>query len=254
MGTIQDKPILDTRGEGALARALTSEGVPFVEKALKVGDIAYKNFIGERKTLEDFVSSLLDGSLFDQAFRLAEVRGESGEDYITAFLISGNETEVRKKLYKVTKNARIKRARAQGKGVSRIKGMVLNSNAVHEAIASLIVTYGHVVLWEQDTAGLAKTMKAMIRKIDEGKIGKPHPRNPRKRYVAQDPTVSLVMKVYKVSEKNARSLLDRQKTAHALFSLEPEEVMELKDIKGIGPRTLENMITTNELLGRMWVQ
>jgi len=252
MGTIQDKPIVDTRGEQALSRALLEEGVEHEMKALKVGDIAYKNFIGERKTLKDFVSSLLDGSLFDQAFRLAEIRGENGEEYITAFLISGTEREVRKKLYKVTKNMRIKQARAKGKGTSRIKGMVLNSNAVHEAIASLVVRYGHVVLWEQDVAGLAKTIKAIVRKIDEGKIGKPHPRNPRKRYCSQDPMVSLVMKMYKVSERNAKALLERQKTIHSLLSLEPEDVMEFK-IKGIGPRTKENMIQTNELLRKMWV-
>jgi len=253
MGTIKNKPIVDTRGEGALITALKGEGIECEEKALKVGDIQYENFIGERKTLEDFVSSLLDGSLFDQAFRLAEIRGESGEDYITAFLISGNEREVRKRLYKVTKNARIKQARVKGKGVSRIKGMVLNSNAIHEAIASLVVRYGHLVIWEQDTAGLAKTIKAMMRKIDEGKIGKPHPRNPRKRYVSQDVIVSMVMKIYKLSEKNARSILDTYKTISTIMSLEPEEVMELK-IKGIGPRTKENMILTNELLGKMWVQ
>jgi len=93
-----------------------------------------------------------------------------------------------------------------------------------------------------------------MRKIDEGKIGKPHPRNPRKRYVAQDPKVSLVMKIYKISEKNARAILERHPSIHLLLSLEPEEVMELKSIKGIGIRTLENILLANELTWEMWTQ
>jgi len=65
---------VDVREKGSgVPEALSKKGVSLIFKQLDVGDYIVSSRIGiERKTAEDYIKSLIDGRLFDQARRLAE--------------------------------------------------------------------------------------------------------------------------------------------------------------------------------------
>ena len=92
-GNLSGKVIVDYREKsGDIANILKKRGVTIELKELPVGDYVVGKYVIERKTMEDFAQSIIDGRIFSQ---LRELRNQAGESLL---LLEGKTYEFTKRL------------------------------------------------------------------------------------------------------------------------------------------------------------
>lgn len=72
----------DREPEMEILTMLENWNVTFERKRLNCGDYRYKNLIIERKTMDDFCSSILDGRLLNQTKNMLELQEQGAECFI----------------------------------------------------------------------------------------------------------------------------------------------------------------------------
>jgi Fanconi anemia group M protein len=186
---------------GSLARLLAQEGISLEPSTVAVGDLVVSNrLVVERKTARDFVESVIDGRLMDQARTLkknydAPVVIVEGDPFATSMQVS--------------------------------------EEAISGAIAALGTSFNVPVLTVEDTRRAAQVVTAMARREHE-ESGPPKLRHDTGGRSMPDRQQFLLEGLPKVSSTLARRLLEHFGSPGAALSATEEE---LEDVDGIGPTT-----------------
>ncbi|MFB6112601.1 MAG: ERCC4 domain-containing protein [Halodesulfurarchaeum sp.] len=199
--------VIDQRElDSSIARDLsTREGVETRLETLEVGDYILSDRVAvERKTVEDFLSTLLDGgrSLFEQA-------GDLSSQYGRPVLVLEGEAD----LYSERN---------------------VHPNAIRGALASLVVDFGISVLETDDETGTADVLEAIAtREQDAGdRDVRVHGEKSTKTLAEQQEYV--VSSIADIGPVTARSLLDALGSVEAVMTAEQEELLE---VNGVGEVT-----------------
>jgi ERCC4-type nuclease len=184
--------------EKELIEALKRLGVVVNEMNLEVGDfVCSQKIVIERKTHSDFITSIIDGRIFEQAEALKE-------NFERPVII-----------------------------IEGYSNREINENALKAALASLIVDYGISLISTKNVLDTAKTIYWIARKEQEEKkqkiafkVGKkPQDEKKLKEFIVSSiPGISAVL---------SKRLLERFGSVEKVFSASEEE---LKSVKGIGEK------------------
>lgn len=203
------KIIIDSRERCTEILKTLRENAEIEMQTLPVGDYILSDRIcAERKTISDFLASLLDKRLFSQASDLSR-------NFIKPILfVEGTED-----IYS-----------ARGIGVNAIRG----------AIAALAIDFGISVIFtkdESDTAGFLLTLAK--RENEEGRIASMH--GEKKPPGLEERQIYIVESLPNVSAVLARRLLERFGTVQNMMNTSRKELME---VSGIGESKADEIINT----------
>lgn len=197
--------IVDQREmRSTVARTLDKSGVNVVFKTLEVGDYVLSDRLAvERKTVEDFASSLIDTqrNIFTQISNLARTYDKP------ALIIEG-----------------------EGLFTAR----QLNPNAIHGTLTSLAIDFGVSIFYtrdEEDTAALLKVI-AKREQIDEKREVTAHGKKSSRLLSEQQEYV--VSAISEIGPKAARSLLKHFGSVEAVMKADYDGLLK---VKLIGPKT-----------------
>ncbi len=202
-GTAQEKVIIvtDHRENGTpFVQELIKLGVQLEFKALKVGDYIVSDDVAvERKTLNDFVSSIIDRRLFEQARAMKD-------SYSRPLLLIENEEVMER-------------------GISK--------EAMRGALLSVVLDIGVPALIGRDTADAAETLVAIAKREQRGAPNGPSLKDRRKPQTPDGEREYVVASLPFVEATLAKRLLEAFKTVEGVFSASEED---LQKIDKIGPK------------------
>ncbi len=194
--------VADSRELGALVtRELAKLGALVRSQTLEVGDFVLSDrVVVERKNVDDFASSIIDGRLFQQASKLKE-------SYAKAVILVEGET-------------------LAGSGRVRPEAMM-------GAYASILIDYGIPIVWTQKPSETAQLIFAIARREQiQDK------RSPRIMAAAKPSTVEeqqefIVSSLPNIDNTRAKKLLSSFQTVERIFLASKEELMS---VSGIGEK------------------
>ncbi len=194
--------VADSRELGALVtRELAKLGALVKSQTLEVGDFVLSDrVVVERKDVDDFASSIIDGRLFQQA-------GKLKESYAKPVIVVEGES-------------------LAGSGRVRPEAMM-------GAYASILIDYGIPIVWAQKPSETAQLMFAIARReqIQDR-------RSPRIMVAAKPSTVEeqqefIVSSLPNIDNTRAKKLLSSFQTVERIFLASKEELMS---VTGIGEK------------------
>jgi len=209
--------IVDSREKENTLRALDSYGIKYTVKTLITGDLKITTPTGtvtfERKTMTDFIHSLMSGRLENQMRRLSN-------ETIPGLVLTGSFREYQR----------------------YAKSTKFTSDHVIGAIASLVVKYGlRFVVWIQSAenqphaTGIAITAK-LIKKIAEGKLDEIPDR--RIKRTADNPCREIVRILCGVPSNIATELLKEFGSVRGVMDATDENLLS---VKGMGKSRVKRM-------------
>lgn len=179
---------------------------------LDVGDYIVSDRVGiERKTAEDFLSSMIDKRLFEQVSNL--------KDHFERpiLLIEGSDLYSRR---------------------------AIHPNAIRGALASLVIDFRIPILYsnnETDTAGIIETL-ARREQLNEKRY--PSAKGKRKASTLRDHQLQLVASLPSISLTLAERLLQHFKTPENLLTASPEDLSEVENIGKVKSETIRKIVTS----------
>lgn len=199
--------IADSRELGALVtRELAKLGAVVRSQTLDVGDFVLSDrVVVERKDVEDFASSIIDGRLFQQASKLKE---------------------------------------SYGKPVIVVEGMTLTGSgrvrpeAMMGAYASLLIDYGIPVVWAQKPSEAAQLMFAIARREQIQDKRTPRIMTATKPSTIEEQQEFIVASLPNIDRSRAEKLLSSFQTVERIFQASKEELMS---VTGIGDKISEEI-------------
>lgn len=199
---IPDKPVVfvDKRElRSGISERLRELGVQVKEITLEVGDYLISEGVAvERKTAKDFVSSIIDGRLFEQAKNL------TNNFQHPIIVIEGEDFYERN----------------------------VHPNAIKGAIASLVMDYGITILQTKDLDETAEMLAIMAkRELKNGHVARL--RGEKKPASDREMQLYLVEGLPGVGPELARKLLAKFKTVEGVFTASEKE---LKEVEGLGDK------------------
>lgn len=199
--------IADTRELGALVtRELAKLGVLVKSETLQVGDFVLSDrVVVERKEVEDFASSIIDGRLFDQAAKLKE-------SYLKPIMLVEGE-------------------RLTGSGRVR-------PEAIMGAFASVLVDYGIPAVCTRDPSETAQLMFAIARREQIQEKRPPRIMTAPKPTTIEHQQEFIVSSLPNIDNTRAKKLLSHFQTVEHVFMATKEELMS---ISGIGEKISEEI-------------
>jgi Fanconi anemia group M protein len=194
--------IADSRELGALVtRELAKLGALVKSETLEVGDFVLSDrVVVERKEVDDFASSIIDGRLFQQAAKLKDA-------YVKPVIVVEGEN--------ITGSGRVR------------------PEAMMGAYASILIDYGIPIVWTQKPSETAQLMFAISRReqIEDR-------RTPRIITVAKPKTLQeqqefIVSSLPNIDNTRAKKLLTSFHNPQRIFQASTEELMS---VSGIGEK------------------
>jgi len=205
--------VVDSRELGAIAtRELVRLGARVKSNSLVVGDFVLSDrVIVERKEVEDFAASIIDGRLFEQAIKLKK--------YERPIIIVEGENPM-------------------GSGRVRPEAML-------GAYASLLVDYGIPILWSRSPTYSAQLMLTIARREQIQERREPRIMSGPKPPTIEEQQEFIVCSLPNIDRVRARNLLKVLDTVERVFSASKEE---LKSVNGIGEKISEDIrrVLTNK--------
>ena len=192
----------DTREQSSRVVAILKGRCTLHEKQLHVGDyLLSKRVAVERKTVGDFISSMVDGRLFKQ---LSELK----ENFVYPVLI------------------------IEGNGLYDTERKV-HPNAIRGAIASVAIDFNVPILWTQSPLETAEMLIAIAKReqLDSGK--KNAIRGRKKARSMNDRQEILIAGLPNVNTSTAKKLLKHFGSPEKVFTASDDD---LKKVDGIGPK------------------
>jgi ERCC4-type nuclease len=191
---------------GVIESLRTFQDVNLEIGRLSVGDyLVDKRFVFERKTLQDFSVSIVQGRLFSQAQNLAKY------DYHPVIILEGTAKNIAEY------------------GVSR--------DAVQGAIITISITYGIPILRSKDSDETAKLMVMTARQAVRIASGgfqrqgyRPKGKKSRQMFILQG--------LPGIGRKKAELLIEKFKTVEAVVNAKSED---LASVYGMGKKTIEDI-------------
>jgi ERCC4-related helicase len=199
--------VADTRELGALVtRELVKLGALVKSETLEVGDFVLSDRVAvERKEVEDFASSIIDGRLFEQAAKLKE-------SYVKPIMIVEGE--------KLTGSGRVR------------------PEAIMGAYASVLVDYGIPAVCTHDPSETAQMMFAVARREQIQEKRPPRIMTSPKPTTIEHQQEFIVSSLPNIDNTRAKKLLGHFQTVEHVFSASKEELMS---ISGIGEKISEEI-------------
>lgn len=194
----------DTREQPSnVPEILKSLGARVIFEALTVGDyIAARDCAVERKTLKDFVSSIFQARIFDQARRLLEVYSKP------LIIVEGNLTEIFEKTN-------------------------IQSRSIWGGLLALMLDIGVPVLFARDRYETAEIIFTLAKREQTEKKKAPVVRPKRKMWTLEQRQLYALMGLPNIGPEIAKRLLKKYKTLRKVFAA-PEH--ELRHIEGLGKK------------------
>lgn len=198
MSKINDFPIfihVDHREDPLVIELLSRQAI-LEENQLDVGDyVISERSIIERKTRDDFESSIIDGRMFDQAVKLKDTYER------VVYIIEGKTFQGR-----------------------------INRNALLGAVSSLILDFGFSVFFTQNVEGTVELIVALAKREQGESKNKILIKKPKK---SDDLDVQLVYTMASfpmLGEKAAASLLEQFGTIENIINSNEQKLSETKGI------------------------
>jgi len=194
--------IVDSRELGALVtRELAKLGVLVKSEALQVGDfVLSEKVVVERKDVEDFASSIIDGRLFEQAGKLRDA-------YSKPIIVVEGES--------LTGSGRVR------------------PEAMMGAYASILIDYGIPIVWTQKPSETAQLMFAIARREQIQDKRSPRIMTVQKPSTVEDQQEFIVSSLPNIDNTRAKKLLGHLHTVERVFQASREELMS---VSGIGDK------------------
>ncbi len=199
--------IADTRELGALAsRELVKLGAVIKTETLEVGDFVLSDrVVVERKDVDDFAASVIDGRLFEQAARM------KGAYAKPIMLVEGE---------RITGSGRIR------------------PEAMMGAYASILVDYGIPIVWTREPSETAQLMFAVARREQVQERRSPRIMTTSKPSTIERQQEFIVSSLPNIDNTRAKKLLAHFQTVERVFLSSKEELMS---VSGIGEKISEEI-------------
>jgi ERCC4-related helicase len=199
--------VVDSRELSALVtRELVKLGASVKSQTLEVGDfILSDRVVVERKEVEDFASSIIDGRLFEQAARLKE-------SYSNPLIVVEGAT---------------------WSGTGRVR-----PEAMMGAYASILIDYGIPIFWAQKPSEVAQLMYAMARREQVQEKRAPRIMASAKPTAIEDQQEFIVASLPSIDNARAKKLLTSLRTVERIFQASQDELMS---VTGIGEKISEEI-------------
>lgn len=199
--------VADSRELGALVtRELAKMGALVKSETLQVGDFVLSDrVVVERKEVDDFASSIIDGRLFQQTVKLKEA-------YSRPLIIIEGDT--------LTGSGRVR------------------PEAMMGAYASLLIDYGIPIVWTQKPSETAQLMFAISRREQFQDRRTPRVMTVIKPRSLQDQQEFIVSSLPNIDNTRAKKLLATFHTPQRVFQASKEELMS---VPGIGEKISEEI-------------
>ena len=199
--------VADSRELGALVtRELAKLGALVKSQTLDVGDFVLSDrVVVERKDVEDFASSIIDGRLFQQASKLKE-------SYAKSIIV-------------------VEGASLTGSGRVRPEAMM-------GAYASLLIDYGIPIVWAQKPSEAAQLMFAIARREQIQDKRTPRIMAAAKPSTTEEQQEFIVASLPNIDRSRAEKLLNSFQTVESVFQASKEELMS---VTGIGEKISEEI-------------
>jgi len=206
--------VADSRELGALVtRELAKLGALVKSETLQVGDFVLSDrVVVERKEVDDFASSIIDGRLFQQAAKLKDA-------YVKPVIVVEGET--------LTGSGRVR------------------PEAMMGAYASILIDYGIPIVWTQKPSETAQLMFAISRREQIQDKRAPRIMTVAKPQSLREEQEFIVSSLPNIDKTRAKKLLTSFHTPQHVFQASKEELMS---VSGIGERISEEIrrvLTTN---------
>jgi ERCC4-type nuclease len=183
-------------------------------KTLKVGDYVVADEVAiERKTFDDFATSILDRRLFEQARALRDA-------YSRPLLL------------------------LEGRGPLK-RG--ISEEALRGAIVSVVLDLGIPLLWAEDAYEAAKLLMTIARREQRDSSRSISLKDRRRPVTADEEKEYIVASLPMVEAATAKKLLIALKSVQAVFSASEKELME---VDGIGPKKARRI---REVIGKDYI-
>ena len=199
--------VADSRELGALVtRELAKLGALVRSQTLEVGDFVLSDkVVVERKDVEDFASSIIDGRLFQQASKLKA-------SYAKPLIVVEGET--------LTGSGRVR------------------PEAMMGAYASILIDYGIPIVWAQKPSEAAQLMFAIARREQIQDKRTPRIMTSAKPSTIEDQQEFIVASLPNIDNTRAKKLLSSFQTVERIFQASKEELMS---VTGIGEKISEEI-------------
>ena len=199
--------IVDSRELNAtVTRELSKLGALIRSDILSVGDfVLSEKVVVERKEVDDFASSIIDGRLFEQSAKLKET-------YQNPIMLIEGQT--------LTGSGRVR------------------PEAMMGAYASVLVDYGIPILWTQKPAETAQLMFAIARREQLQEKRAPRIMSAPKPTNLEDQQEFIVSSLPNIDRTRAKRLLNSFQTVQQVFTASKEELMS---VSGIGEKISEEV-------------
>jgi Fanconi anemia group M protein len=199
--------VADSRELGALVtRELAKLGALVKSETLDIGDFVLSDkVVVERKSVDDFASSIIDGRLFEQAVKLKD-------SYMKPIFVVEGES-------------------LTGSGKVRPEAMM-------GAYASILVDYGIPVVWTQKPSETAQLMFAIARREQIQEKRAPRIMTSPKPSKMEEQQEFIVSSLPNVDNTRAKKLLNSFQTVEHIFVASKEELMS---VSGIGEKISEEI-------------
>lgn len=199
--------IADSRELGALVtRELAKLGALVKSETLEVGDFVLSDkVVVERKAVDDFASSIIDGRLFEQAVKLTD-------SFAKPIIVVEGES--------LTGSGRVR------------------PEAMMGAYASILIDYGLPIVWTQKPSETAQLMFAIARReqIQEKRV--PRTMTAPKPSTLGEQQEFIVSSLPNIDNTRATKLLNSFQTVERVFLASKEELMS---VSGIGEKISEEI-------------
>ncbi len=198
---------IDTREQNSrVATEISKKGIKIDTAQLSIGDyIISEDTAVERKSVEDFLESLIDGRLFSQAKSLKE-------QYIHPIII------------------------LEGEGLHHKRN--ISDNAVYGALASIVSDFKIPIISTKDEEETASLINALISRRKSAKKST-SVRKDKESMSTINQKKFVIEGLPSISGTLAERLLDHFGSVRSVFRA---DVDELQEVKGIGPETADKIV------------
>jgi len=187
------KIIVDNRERNSLVFSeLKKLGFPIEFQQLPIGDYIVKDVVIERKSVSDFISSMMNHHLVKQLEELQQYENR-------LLIIEGISEE---ELYN-----------------EEVDGV--NSNSIRGFLLSIVLKWKMPLIFSKNSEDTAKFISVLAKKKETAEM----PLNVSKRILNKKQQMQFVLEAFSgIGPKNAKKLLEKHKTLKNIFNLSVEQI------------------------------
>jgi ERCC4-type nuclease len=186
--------LIDNREKDSeIPNLLKDKGIPILFENLEIGDYIIGDLIIERKTSKDFIASVFDGRIFQQANKITSFTNKA------ILLIEGNlNNEIE---------------------------YVKNKNSIYGTLLSLALSYNFKIIYSNDIEESANILEIIYKHGKYSKIENIHLiKQKRISNDVNEQKLNIIASIPHIGEKYAERLLKSFKTIKAIINASPQEL------------------------------